>query len=193
MGSQNCQRDPLKILQEAIKGGITAFQYREKGKGSLTGKAKIELGLQLRQLCLEHNIPFFINDDIDLIEAFNVDGIHVGQDDSSVCKIREKYPCLLIGLSISNEFELKNSPIHLIDYIGAGPIFNTSTKNDAKQAVSTKWIKMLKQKHPKIPVIAIGGINEENAPIVLQAGADGVAVISAITHSTNIQDTVKRL
>lgn len=193
MGSQNCKRDPVKILQNAIKGGITAFQYREKGDGSLTGKDKINLGLQLRQLCLDHNIPFFINDDFDLIEPLNVDGIHVGQDDISVYKIREQYPSLLVGLSISNEYELKKSPINLIDYIGAGPIFDTCTKKDAKQAVNTSWIKLLKQKYPFVPIVAIGGINVINAPEVLQAGADGIAVISAITNAENIKNTVKQL
>ena len=81
MGSQNCDRDPEEILLEAIKAGITAFQFREKGKGSLDGEAKVELGKKLRELCRNYDIPFFINDDVELATTFDVDGIHVGQDD----------------------------------------------------------------------------------------------------------------
>lgn len=193
MGSQNCKYHPVETLRKAIKGGITAFQFREKGKGSLTGSEKVELGLHLRQICLEHHIPFFINDDIHLVEKLKADGIHVGQDDVSVNEIKEKYPNILIGLSISNERELKNSPLELIDYIGAGPIFNTTTKDDAKRAVGLTWIKTLKRKHPSIPLVAIGGINEENAHDVIEAGADGVAVISAITKAENIEAVVQQL
>lgn len=91
MGSQNCKRDPVDILDEAIKGGITAFQFREKGTGALTGEAKLTLGKQLRAMCLNHNVPFFINDDIDLIDVLNVDGIHVGQGDMSVAEIRKRF------------------------------------------------------------------------------------------------------
>lgn len=193
MGSQNCHRDPVQVLQEAVKGGITAFQYREKGMAALTGEAKIELGKKLRTICLQNNIPFFINDDIDLIERLNVDGIHVGQDDIAVQQIRKTYPDILIGLSISNETELKNSPIDLIDYIGAGPVFSTSTKEDAKKAVGLTWIQTLKQKLPTVPLVAIGGVNSSNTPGILQAGADGVAVISAITKAENIQQAVQKL
>lgn len=193
MGSQNCHRDPVQVLQEAIQGGITAFQYREKGMSSLSGDAKIELGKKLRTICLQNNIPFFINDDIDLIERLNVDGIHVGQDDIAVQQIRKTYPDILIGLSISNETELKNSPIDLIDYIGAGPVFSTSTKEDAKKAVGLTWIQTLKRKHPTVPLVAIGGVDSSNTPDILQAGADGVAVISAITKAEDIQQAVQKL
>src|SRR5690625_2452092 len=110
MGSQNCDRDPVYILTEAIKGGITAFQYREKGVNALIGEAKITLGKKLRAICKENNIPFFINDDIELINVLDVDGVHVGQDDTPVNDIRRDYPNILIGLSVSNKSELQKSP-----------------------------------------------------------------------------------
>lgn len=193
MGSQNCHIDPVQTLEKAIQGGITAFQYREKGNGALTGNAKIALGKKLRDMCRQHNIPFFINDDIELVDILDVDGIHVGQDDMPVYAIRERYPNIFIGLSISNKSELKNSPVSLVDYVGAGPIYQTITKQDAKEAVGLSWIKTLKHKHPELPVVAIGGINEKNATDVINAGADGVAVISAITHAKNIVQTVQNL
>ncbi|MEI3613448.1 thiamine phosphate synthase [Pseudogracilibacillus sp. SO30301A] len=193
MGSQDCDRDPEIILQEAINAGITAFQFREKGKGSLNGEAKIDLGKKLRVLCRHYNIPFFINDDVDLAITLDVDGIHVGQEDEKIANLRIEFPNLLIGLSVSNEEELKRSPLHLVDYIGAGPIFETTSKDDAKAAVGTYWIKYLRNKHHYLPIVGIGGINTSNAHQVIEAGADGVAVISAITKSEDIYTTVNSL
>lgn len=193
MGSQNCDRNPEDILTEAIAAGITAFQYREKGTGSLSGEAKIALGKKLRAICRLNEIPFFINDDVELATVLDVDGIHVGQDDTSIAQLRLDFPELEIGLSVSTEEELKRSPIQLADYVGAGPVFATSTKEDAKQAVGTEWISFLRKKHPHLPIVGIGGINESNAQQVLDGGADGVAVITAITKSNDIEKTVQSL
>lgn len=193
MGSQNCQRDPVAILQEAVDAGITAFQYREKGAGSLFGTKKIELGKQLRTICRKHNIPFIINDDIELIEILDADGIHVGQDDIAVEYLRERFPNLMIGLSISNSEELAKSNTSVIDYIGAGPVFSTTTKEDVKEVAGLRWVRKLRNKEPLLPIVGIGGINESNASRVIEAGADGVSVISAITNSKNITKTVKLL
>lgn len=192
-GSQDCHREPEVILHEAIEAGITAFQYREKGNNCLQGQEKIQLGKKLRQICSEYDIPFIINDDVELIESLNVDGIHVGQTDTSVTLLREQYPNLKIGLSISTMKELNNSLIDDVDYIGAGPIFATRSKNDAKPVVGVNWINQLRKLHPTLPIIGIGGINEHNAKDVLLAGADGVAVISAITKANNITHVVNNL
>ena len=193
MGSQNCDRDPVDILQEAASAGITAFQYREKGHGTLTGHAKLELGKRLREICAAHQIPFIVNDDIKLVEPLEADGIHVGQDDLSVVDIRKLFPNKIIGLSVSNANELGQSPISLVDYIGAGPMYDTTTKSDAKSAVGVEWIEILRRQFPDLPIVGIGGINTDNAPSVLQAGADGVAVISAITKAANVIKAVEKL
>ncbi len=193
MGSQNCDHDPATILEEAAKAGITAFQFREKGKGSLTGKEKLELGFRLRDICARHHVLFFVNDDIELAEPLEADGVHVGQDDMRLDELRERFPDKIIGLSVSNQHEVDSSPVQLADYLGAGPIFSTSTKNDAKQAVGTEWIEVLKHHYPDIPIVGIGGINEQNAASVINAGADGVSVISAITKAENIKAVVENL
>lgn len=193
MGSQNCDRDPVDILKEAISAGITAFQYREKGHAALKGHAKLELGKQLREICASHQIPFIVNDDIELVEPLEADGIHVGQDDLPVTEIRQLFPNKIIGLSISNANELKQSPISFVDYIGAGPMYDTSTKPDAKSAVGVEWIEVLRDQFPNLPIVGIGGINTDNAPAVLQAGADGVAVISVITKAANVIKAVEKL
>ena len=193
MGSQNCSRNPIHILHEALEAGITAFQYREKGAGALTGREKVELGKSLRQLCARYDIPFFMNDDVELAIKLEADGIHVGQQDTPVADIRANYPHLQIGLSISNVKELQQSPLELVDYIGVGPIFPTTTKEDAKEAVTTKWVTYVRHKHPNMVIVGIGGITTENATEVIRAGADGVAVISTITNAKDIAQTVKKL
>lgn len=193
MGSQNCSCNPVIVLEEAIEAGITAFQYREKGPGALIGQDKIHLGQKLRDVCLKYGIPFFINDDANLINTLKVDGIHVGQDDVHVSELRKQFPNLLIGLSISNETELKASSLEYVDYIGVGPIFSTATKIDAKEATGTKWISTLRDMYPNLPIVGIGGIDETNANHVMEAGANGVSVISAISEASNIKVVVDKL
>lgn len=193
MGSQNCLRDPREILTEAIHAGITSFQFREKGKDALEGEQKVALGKELRDICIQNHVLFIVNDDIQLAHALDADGIHVGQDDLPVTEIRTLFPNKIIGLSVSTIEEVRASPISSADYIGAGPIFPTSTKVDAKQAVGLDWIQTVKALHPNIPLVAIGGITTHNATSVMEAGADGVSVISAITRSQNINDTVAKL
>ncbi|KHE72575.1 thiamine phosphate synthase [Halobacillus sp. BBL2006] len=193
MGSQNCKRDPQVILKEAIEGGITAFQYREKGPGSLTGKEKLELGARLREICKAHDVLFFINDDLDLAEPLKADGIHVGQEDEHVEKVRELFQDKIIGLSVSNTAELLQSPIDKVDYLGAGPIFSTQTKKDAKPVTGTEWVKVLKHSFPDLPIVGIGGIHPGNAAAVIESGASGVAVVSAITHSKDIKKAIAEL
>lgn len=192
MGSQDCHREPEKVLQEAIDAGITVFQYREKGPGSLTGHEKIELGKRLRNICKLHDILFIVNDDIDLIEPLQVDGIHVGQEDTAVEDIGKQFPQIYIGLSVSTIEEVEKSPIELVDYLGAGPIYETPTKPGQKPS-GLKWLKDIKELYPNLPIVAIGGIHPHNAQTVMEAGADGLAVISAITKSEEIQQAVARL
>ncbi|MGD7044441.1 thiamine phosphate synthase [Jeotgalibacillus proteolyticus] len=193
MGSQNCERLPEEILLEAIDSGITAFQFREKGVGCLGEEEKLQLGLRLRAICKEHHIPFFINDDIYLADQLDVDGIHVGQDDMPADKLRRKYPDKMIGLSVSNDEEVKKSDLSSVDYLGAGPMFPTSSKLDAKPVAGIEWIKRLREQNIDLPIVGIGGINPDNADAVIRAGAQGVAVISAITSCENIKEVVKKL
>jgi thiamine-phosphate pyrophosphorylase len=193
MGSQDCSGDPVETLKKAIDAGITAFQFREKGPGALTGDDKVTLGKKLRRLCKQHHVPFFINNDVHLIEELEVDGIHVGQNDVSPIQLRDRYPHLQIGLSISNSDELQKSPLDKIDYIGAGAVFKTKSKADAQQAVGLGWIETLHALFPNISIVGIGGINTENAGSVLDAGAAGVAVITVITKASDIQKAVAKL
>lgn len=193
MGSQDCDRDPAEILEAAAKAGITAFQYREKGTGSLSGRPKKELGIQLRRICREYLIPFIINDDLELASELDADGVHIGQEDASAAEVRRLFPDKIIGLSVSSQTEVDASPLHAVDYLGAGPIFDTRTKSDAKEAVGLDWIVSLRSQFPEIPITGIGGINTGNADAVIKAGADGVAVISAVIKAEDIAAAVRGL
>src|SRR5699024_7497504 len=134
-----------------------------------------------------------INDDIELAVPLEADGIHIGQEDTSLEEVRDMFPDTYIGLSISNQEELNHSPIQLADYLGIGPIYATPTKENAKQAICTGLIRSLKHHHPKLPVVGIGGITEKNAATVIDAVADCVAVISVITKSDDIFASVLNL
>src|SRR5699024_3878990 len=144
-------------------------------------------------ICLEHRIPFFINDDIDLADTLDVDGIHVGQDDMPIEEIKKLYPNKIIGLSISNREELNQSPVDLIDYIDARALSTKLHKKDAKEAVGLEWIKTLRSEYPDLTIVGIGGITADNAYSVREAGADGISVISAITEAENIKEVVRHL
>src|SRR5690625_3991340 len=147
MGRQNCSRQPEEMLLEAIEAGITVFKYREKGPNSLKFNEKIKLGKKLRQICLDYDMPFIINDNSELIDLLNVDGIHVGQNDISTYQLRKKHPNLLIGLSIGNEIELKQSNLETIDYIGVEPKYQTSSKPKAVQETGTTGMENQKNKN----------------------------------------------
>jgi thiamine-phosphate pyrophosphorylase len=189
MGSINCQRHPVNVLADAIAGGITLFQFREKGPGALIGQAKLDLAKQLQKLCQEHHIPFIVNDDINLAISIGADGVHVGQDDESAINIRKKLGThAIIGVSAHTIFEAKQAIQDGANYLGVGPIYPTQTKPDAKAVLGTRLIQELRTKGIDIPLVGIGGITTDNAADVIQAGADGISVISAIASAASVRN-----
>lgn len=193
MGSTNCVKDPVEVLQEALYGGITLFQYREKGQGALVGTAKYDLAKKLQAVCREHKVPFIVNDDVDLAIALDADGVHVGQEDETAKEVRQRIGNKILGVSAYTIEEAKNAIVHGADYLGVGPIFSTMTKEDAKEAQGPVIIKTMRQNGIHIPIVGIGGINAENASIVIDSGADGVSVISAISLAQNTSEATIQL
>ncbi|MCE5091051.1 thiamine phosphate synthase [Staphylococcus devriesei] len=185
--------DIKNILKQALEAGITLFQFREKGPESLKGEAKEALARELLALCHEYNVPFLVNDDVELALKIDADGIHVGQDDEEVISFINDFKDKIIGLSVGNEKEYQDSDLTHVDYIGVGPMYSTLSKADASAPVGPEMISTLKHTNPSLPMVAIGGINEDNIEPIAQAGADGVSVISAIAHSHNIDKTVTKL
>ncbi|WP_040948287.1 thiamine phosphate synthase [Gorillibacterium massiliense] len=181
MGSNNCRKDPLHVLSEAIEGGITLFQFREKGSGALKGKEMAELAWNMRQLCRRHSIPFIVNDDVDLALEVDADGVHVGQEDEAAVAVRRRIGSRILGVSAYNLQEAETAIRNGADYLGVGPLFATMTKEDAKAASGLASVSELRERGIRIPVVGIGGITAMNAGDVILSGADGVSVISAIS------------
>ncbi|MCA1058679.1 thiamine phosphate synthase [Rossellomorea aquimaris] len=181
MGSQNCERSPVRVLEDALSGGVTMFQFREKGIRCLKGQPKMELALKLQQLCQKHSVPFIINDDVELALSMNADGVHIGQEDESVEVVRKKMGDRLLGVSAHNVTEAKLAVESGADYLGVGPMFHTTTKNDCRNVQGPKVIESMRAEGILLPLVGIGGIHLDNIQDVMEAGSDGVAVISAIS------------
>lgn len=192
-GSNNCTKDPREVVEEAIAGGITIFQFREKGNGALTGKLKYELAKDLQLVCKNHGIPFIVNDDVELAIQLNADGVHVGQEDEPVELVRKKIGGKILGVSAHTVEEVQTAIKQGADYLGIGPIFPTSTKEDAKPVQGTAFMKELRAKGIDLPIVGIGGITSDNAALVMVAGADGVSVITAISQASNVEEAAAKI
>ena len=193
-GTTTCNNKNLEqVVEEALRGGITSFQFREKGDGALVGFQKEELAREIQKLCKLYQVPFIINDDIELAVKLDADGVHVGQGDGDVEKIRKLLPDKIIGLSVGNEEELRESKTGFVDYIGVGPVHSTISKNDAGGAIGYKGLKKMRKLAPEIPIVAIGGIKKEDIKNIAAIGVEGVSIISAISYSESIKQTVEQM
>ncbi|MFB5661796.1 thiamine phosphate synthase [Alteribacillus sp. HJP-4] len=194
MGSNNTEKDPVSVLKKAIQGGITCFQFREKGKGALAGGAKEELARRLQEVCADNDIPFIINDDVELALRLRADGIHAGQNDAPASEIRKYCPAgMLVGISAKTLREARKAEQDGADYIGTGPMFATATKEDAEEPIGPAGISRIRAQGFTLPIVGIGGIHVENAVQVIKAGADGISVISAISAKDNPEQAARRL
>ncbi|WP_044642825.1 thiamine phosphate synthase [Risungbinella massiliensis] len=193
MGSNNCKGDPVRVLKEASLSGITIFQYREKGEGALQGDQKDRFAKQLQSICAEKSIPFIVNDDIELALLIQADGVHIGQEDEPVEQVRKRIGDKILGVSVHSLEQARSAIQSGADYLGLGPIFPTSTKEDAKEVQGVTLIKKLRKEGIRIPIVGIGGITPENAGSIIKAGADGVAVITAISHANSVGQATRNL
>ncbi|GAB6615201.1 MULTISPECIES: thiamine phosphate synthase [Bacillus] len=193
MGSNNCTKKPLQVLRDALEGGITIFQFREKGEGALTGEKRIRFAKELQVICKEYGVPFIVNDDVELAIELDADGVHVGQDDEGITSVREKMGDKIVGVSTHTIEEAHWAIENGADYLGVGPIFPTSTKKDTKAVQGTKGLAHFREQGITIPIVGIGGITIENTASVIEAGADGVSVISAISLAESAYESTKKL
>lgn len=175
-----------KAIEQAIKGGVSVVQLREK---ELDYEQFLNLAKSIKKITDYYNIPLIINDNIKIAKEVNSSGVHVGQDDDSLVKARSILgKDKIIGVSVSNETQAKNAQDSGADYVGIGTVFFTSTKEDIKQPIGLSGLKKIANQIT-IPKVAIGGINLQNVKDIMSCGVDGVAVISAILASENIQLT----
>lgn len=193
LGSVNTSENPAHVLQQAIEGGITIFQYREKGLNAKSGVGKLTLGIELRNTCLENNVPFIVNDDIELAIKLRANGVHIGQQDENIIKVKERLPKgMYVGVSVSTVEEAILAEEQGADYLGVGPIHGTSTKEDALKPIGIERLIEI-SKNVTIPIVAIGGIKKENAGEIINAGATGISVISAISQGGTYKKAARDL
>ncbi len=175
-------RDEVETARAALEGGATAVQLRLKNAS--TGEM-IAVGRELRRLTEEYNALFFVDDRLDVALAVNADGVQLGPDDMPVHVAKELAPNLLIGASVYSLEEALRAEKEGAHYLGAGAVFPTATKKGVRVIGLQGLREIVESVH--IPVVAIGGINRENLRDVLMAGADGVAVISAVVGAPDVR------
>lgn len=165
------------VVAAAVQGGVSCVQLREK---HLSSREFLAQALILKKLLAPHRVPLVINDRIDIALACAAEGVHLGQSDLPVGKARKILPPdVFIGLSVECMDEVLQTSMLPVDYLGVSPIFATATKSDTKNAWGLDGLAAVRAV-TRLPLVAIGGIHAGNARQVLQAGADGVAIVSAV-------------
>jgi thiamine-phosphate pyrophosphorylase len=182
-------RDHIDTARQLLSGGACIIQLRDK---MLTTRELLCIAQELKHLCEKHNALFIVNDYLDIALASGADGLHLGQDDFPVAVARKLLPIVtLIGCSASTVKQAKDAEIQGADYIAVGAISSTDTKNDIK-VVGIDTLKEIK-KATNLPVVAIGGINRDNMSDILSAGADSVAIISAILKTASPKEATRQI
>ncbi|MCD8510906.1 MAG: thiamine phosphate synthase [Bacillus sp. (in: Bacteria)] len=192
-GTANVTKPLPEVLRDAIDGGVTLFQYREKGTGALTGDAYKQLGEELKAICHANGVPFIVNDDVDLALALDADGVHIGQEDDKVEEVRHRIGDRVLGVSAHTLEEAKKALAEGADYLGVGPVFPTSSKSDTREVCGPDFIASLREQGVEAPIVAIGGITVGNASEVVASKADGLSVISAISHAADPSEAARQL
>jgi len=176
-------------VEEAIRGGATLVQLREK---EISSKEYLELAQRVKEVTDRHDIPLIINDRIDIALAVDADGVHLGPEDLPVPLARKLLgDGKIIGSSAASVDEALLFQAQGADYLGVGAVFPTATKRGTEK-VGLEDLRGIKSA-VHIPVVAIGGINAENAKPVMETGVDGVAVVSAIMNQTDIREAARQL
>jgi len=170
-------RDILQLIGKAVEGGATIIQLRGK---KWTSREFLDIGMKAVQFLRPKGVPLIINDRVDISLACEADGVHLGQDDMPLPYARKILgKKRIIGISVATPLEAEAAEKDGADYVGAGPVFATLSKTDLGPLLGLEGLRTIREK-VKIPILAIGGISADNVADVISAGADGVAVISAI-------------
>ena len=176
-------------VKEALDGGVTFLQLREK---QIDSELFLQEAQELKELCKQYQVPFVINDDVELALKVDADGVHVGQSDMEAGDVRKKLgKDKIIGVSAQTVEQAVMAEKHGADYLGVGAVFQTGTKTDAREVEHS----VLKEICTKvdIPVVAIGGITQDNVKELSGSGINGVAVISAIFAQKDIETATAKL
>jgi thiamine-phosphate pyrophosphorylase len=183
-------RPVVEVARAAIEGGATVLQLREK---DFTARQLIDAGYQLRRLTREKGVTFIVNDRVDVALAVGADGVHLGQDDLPIGMARRILgPGKIIGISTHSVEQALEAQRQGADYIGVGPVYETRTKDDVQAPVGVDLVRQVASV-VSIPKVAIGGIKAHNVEEVIAAGADGVAVITAVVAAEDVSGAAREL
>lgn len=179
----------IDVVRESLDGGVTMVQLREK---TLEEEKFLEEAKELQALCRERGVPFLVNDNVEIAREMNADGVHVGQSDMEALDVRAILgPDKILGVSAQTVEQAVLAEKHGADYLGVGAVFPTGSKDDADD-VSYDTLKAICQA-VSIPVVAIGGITQQNVEKLAGSGICGVAVISAIYAQKDIRAAAAEL
>ncbi len=186
-----CRNRSLQdIVLQAVQGGAAYVQLREK---DLSTRDFVEEAIAIKKLLLPFHVPLIINDRIDVALACGADGVHIGQEDMPYATARKLMGQeAIIGLSVETWADVEASQNLDVDYIGVSPVFATPTKTDTKEPWGLEGLRKIKS-FSRHPLVAIGGINESNARTVVKAGADCLAVVSAVCSADDPAAAVANL
>lgn len=174
----------LESAKRAMKGGADVIQLRDK---DMSGRELYDLGIELAKATRREGALLIVNDRLDIALACGADGVHLGQDDLPVKEARQLAPRgFIIGASVGSVEEALDAERAGADYVALSPVFSTPSKADAGAGRGLEMLSRIR-KAVSVPVIAIGGITMENVAAVIEAGADGVAVISAVIGQPDIE------
>lgn len=178
------------VVEEAVRGGVTAVQLREK----ICSTAEfVQLGRELKKLLAPFQVPLIVNDRVDVALEIGADGVHVGQQDMDAERARRLLgPGAIIGLSIETVEQARAAVSLDVDYLGVGPVFATATKMDAAPPLGLEGLAQVRAISRR-PIVAIGGIGPQNVRQAIHSGADGVAVVSAICAADDPERTARQL
>ena len=182
-------RSPESVLRELLEGGVTLLQLRVK---TMAPREFFELARRVRSETRAHGCQLIVNDRVDIALACDADGVHLGQEDVPFTSGRKLIGDKIVGISTHDVGQAKEAEQNGADYIGFGPMFGTTTK---ATGYSARGVEMLREIRAavKLPIVAIGGINEQNVHQVWQAGADSAAIISDILGADDITAKTKRI
>lgn len=179
----------LEQVEQALKGGITCIQFRDK---QLENDAFLREAKKMKVLCEKYHVPLIINDHVDIAVRCGADGVHVGQKDMEAKEVRKLVgEKMIIGVSARTVEQAIQAEQAGADYLGAGAVFGTSTKMDAEK-ISLERLKDICQA-VKIPVVAIGGVQKDNFPELAGTGVAGAALVSAIFSAQDIEEECRNL
>jgi len=184
------KRAHIEIAQEVIAGGARVIQLRDK---HATPSELIKIGRELRQITRAARITLIINDYPEIAAEIDADGVHVGQEDRTAEKVRQIVgKDKIVGLS-THTLDQALAAVELpVDYIGVGPVYATTTKENPWPVVGLELVKQVK-KHVPLPIVAIGGITEQRIPELVSAGADNVAMIGELMRAASLREKMESL